>query len=106
VPGMLHRSFGIVLVTRERSRRPRISQTPSVPALVDRAEKGPQRIAEPQDPQRIGAGDGIRTRDILLGRQALYRAELLPRAVAHDGGMSARGGSSHKRYRTSRLPRG
>ena len=32
---------------------------------------------------RVGAGDGIRTRDGLLGRQVLYQPELLPLAGTH-----------------------
>jgi hypothetical protein len=31
----------------------------------------------------IGAGDGIRTRDGLLGRQVLYQPELLPQNQIH-----------------------
>lgn len=39
--------------------------------------QGTQR--QTANPHRFGAGDGIRTRDIYLGKVALYQAELLPR---------------------------
>ena len=91
--------------------RGRPSRTPGRPAHA-----GARRNPEPRPaPRQDGAEDGIRTRDIHLGKVALYRAELLPledfqragilasRAPGRQGG-PGQGETAGERPDRARLP--